>query len=140
MRCLLDTNILVYLVNDIDRLSKDVFAITSNPENQLYASTESARELVVAFRNKRLLTNRWKTPEEMLRFIETETGVKFLPVRLEHVFTYTKMTINERQDHKDPSDHIIIAHAITEKLTLISSDARFEFYRDQGLDFIYNKP
>lgn len=44
-----------------------------------------------------------------------------------------------QQDHKDPSDHIIISHAITEHLPLISSDTRFGHYRTQGLDFIYNR-
>ena len=29
--------------------------------------------------------------------------------------------------------------AITEHLPLISSDTRFEFYRNQGLDLIFNK-
>jgi PIN domain nuclease of toxin-antitoxin system len=36
----------------------------------------------------------------------------------------------------DPSDHIIIAHAITERLTLLSSDEKFPFYRNQGLELI----
>ena len=31
---------------------------------------------------------------------------------------------------------IIISHAITERLTLISSDEKFPFYRNQGLDLI----
>ena len=34
------------------------------------------------------------------------------------------------------SDHIIISHAITERLPLISSDLKFPFYRKQGLDLI----
>ena len=46
---------------------------------------------------------------------------------------------NTRQDHRDPSDHVIISHAITEHMPLISSDTRFGYYRAQGLDFIYNK-
>jgi PIN domain nuclease of toxin-antitoxin system len=41
--------------------------------------------------------------------------------------------------HKDPSDHLIIAHSITEKLPLISSDQRFPYYTEQGLDLIFNK-
>ena len=48
------------------------------------------------------------------------------------------MQINEAQGHKDPSDHVIIAQAITENMPLISSDKRFEFYRTQGLDLIQN--
>ena len=35
--------------------------------------------------------------------------------------------------------HLIIAHAITEHLPLISSDGKFDFYCNQGLDFIFNK-
>ena len=39
-------------------------------------------------------------------------------------------------DPDAPSDHIIISHAITERLTLISSDTKFPFYRNQGLNLI----
>ena len=52
------------------------------------------------------------------------------------MFTYSRLTINEAQDHRDPSDHVIIAHAIIKCLTLLSSDQKFAFYRSQGLDFL----
>lgn len=55
------------------------------------------------------------------------------------MLTYSRLTLNEAQGHKDPSDHVIIAHALTERLTLISSDRRFAFYRGQGLDLIWNE-
>ena len=42
-------------------------------------------------------------------------------------------------DHKDPVDHAIMAHAITNKTTLISSDNKMRFYQNQGLDFIWNR-
>ena len=42
-------------------------------------------------------------------------------------------------DYRDTTDILIIAHAITEGMTLISSDRKFKFYTNQGLDFIYNK-
>ena len=37
---------------------------------------------------------------------------------------------------RDPSDHIIISHAISEHIALLSSDTRFWYYRNQGLDLI----
>ena len=49
--------------------------------------------------------------------------------------TYANLTLNEHQGHKDPSDHVIIAHAITLKIPLISSDTRFPFYKKIRLDF-----
>ena len=65
--------------------------------------------------------------------------IKILPLKNEHMLTYSRLNINEVQKHKDPSDHVIIAHAITENLPLISSDTHFDFYRSQGLDLIFNK-
>lgn len=65
--------------------------------------------------------------------------VKILPLKKEHMQTYAHIEINEAQGHKDPSDHVIIAHAITEHLPLISSDTRFGFYRSQGLDLVFNQ-
>ena len=75
----------------------------------------------------------------MIASIEEEFYIKILPLKKEHMLTYASLEINELQGHKDPSDHVIIAHAITEHLPLISSDTRFEFYREQGLDLIFNR-
>lgn len=138
MRYLIDTNIIVYLVGDPDMLDNDVKAIIAEPDTLLYASVESARELVIAYNNKGLFAKRWKTAA-MLRSIVEEYYIEFRPVTLENIFTYSRLQLNEAEDHKDPSDHVIIAHAMTERLPLISSDTRFPFYRKQGLDLVFNK-
>ena len=49
-----------------------------------------------------------------------------------------KLEINEAADHKDPSDHLIIAHAITMGMPLISNDRKFPFYKSQGLELVTN--
>ena len=102
----------------------------------LFASFETARELVVHFNNKTLLSKHWQTARQMLTSIEQDYGIEFLPLRRDTAFTYADLQLNEEQDHRDPSDYIIIAHAITERLTLLSSDQKFAFYRSQGLDLI----
>lgn len=139
MRVLIDTNIFVYLALDTELLSKDVAALLQEPDTLIYISAESVRELVVAYRNKGLCSKRWKSAEEMVAAIEDEFYVKILPLKKEHMMTYAHLETNEAQGHKDLSDHVIIAHAITEHLPLISSDTRFWFYRSQGLDLIFNK-
>ncbi len=139
MRYLIDTNIFVYLALDTDLLSKDVATLLQEPDALLYISAESVRELIVGYRNKGLCSKRWKSTEEMVAAIEDEFYIKILPLKKEHMTTYASMEINEAQGHKDPSDHVIIAHAITERLPLISSDTRFAFYRSQGLDLIFNE-
>ena len=114
-------------------------AILEDSDTVLTISAESVRELIVGYRNKGLLTKRWKTVESLVSAIEDEFYIQILPLKKEHMETYARMEINEAQGHKDPSDHVIIAHAITEHLPLISSDTRFEFYRKQGLDLVFNK-
>jgi PIN domain nuclease of toxin-antitoxin system len=136
---MIDTNIFVFLVNDLSQLSKDVESIIQDYSNTLHISAESVKELIVAYNNKRLFTNKWKSAEEMVAAIEDEYYVKILPLGKEHMNTYSRLSINSIDDHKDPSDHVIISHAITNKLPLISSDQRFPYYTEQGLDLIFNK-
>lgn len=139
MRLMIDTQIFVFLAQDVLSLSHDVRELLSDYSNTLHISAESVKELIVAYNNKRLFTNKWKSAEEMVAAIEDEYYVKILPLGKEHMNTYSKLSINSIDDHKDPSDHVIISHAITNKLPLISSDHRFPYYMEQGLDLIFNK-
>ena len=139
MRYMIDTNIFVFLVTDISQLDKDVESIIQDYSNTLHMSAESVKELIVAYNNKGLLTKKWKSAEEMVTAIEDEYYIKILPVSKEHMKTYSKLSINSIDGHKDPSDHVIISHAITNKIPLISSDRRFPYYTEQGLDLIFNE-
>lgn len=138
MRLLLDTCIVVFMTFERDRLSADVDALLSDYDNQLYTSMETIRELIVAYRRKGLGRRLWKSEDEILPFVRDELGVVILPFYEEHMQTYARLVINEQQGHLDPSDHIIIAHAITENIPLISSDHKFDFYKKQGLEYICN--
>ena len=138
MRYLLDTNIFIYLATDPDLLSADVRAVIQDPNNVLCMSMESIKELVIAYRRKGLWSRRWHTPEDIIDSITEEYFITILPIREEHMRTFAQLTINEAQGHFDPSDHLIISHAITERIPLISSDRLFAFYRKQGLELIEN--
>ena len=136
MRYLLDTNIFIYLVIDPDQLSRDVKAILDDYDNTFYMSSESVKELIVGFNNGKLVSRFWDTAAKMVKDITNRYFIRILPVGEEHMDTYARLTLNLAEDHRDPSDHVIIAHAITERLTLLSSDQKFAFYRSQGLDLL----
>ena len=139
-RLLLDTNIIVFLLtNEDDSLCRDVRAILEDYDNEFLISMESVKELLVAYRTKNLLTKFFKTPTQMIESIQRDYNIRVLQVDMEVMRTMSALTINEAQEHYDPSDHVIIAHAITLKLPLISSDSKFSFYQSQGLDLIYNE-
>lgn len=119
---------------DNQQLSNDVAAILGDYENLIYISNESLRELIVHYNNKALLRKQWKTKESMLRSITQDYGLQILPLTPDVMYTYGKMNLY----HNDPSDHVIIAQAITMKMPLISDDNRFPEYRNEGLELIEN--
>lgn len=135
-RLLLDTCAVIDLMTSPRTTELEFWDIFDNPETMPYVSFETARELVVHFNNKRLLSKHWQSARQMLTSIEQDYGIEILPLRRDTAFTYADLRLNEEQDHRDPSDHVIIAHAITEHLTLLSSDQKFAFYRNQGLDLL----
>ena len=139
MRLLLDTNIYVYMVSDRMSLTRDICSCLEDPENLKYLSIVSLQELITAFRTKKLLSNVWKTESEMISFVLNDPSVEIDNADVNVIRTLAALQINEAQDHKDPFDHIIIAQAISHKMTLVSSDKKFPFYRRQGLRLIENQ-
>ena len=138
-RLLLDTNIFIYLATDVDLLSEDVYNLMNEPDSLLYLSSASAMEMVVGYNNHSFDTRRWKSAQEMVESIRKEFYIDILPFKEEHLTTFAKLRANIAKGHKDPFDHMIISHAITEDMTLVSSDSRFPFYKRQGLKLLYNK-
>ena len=61
MRLMIDTQIFVFLAQDVLSLSHDVRELLSDYSNTLHISAESVKELIVAYNNKRLFTNKWKS-------------------------------------------------------------------------------
>lgn len=139
MRLLLDTNIFVYMVNEPDRLTDDVRALLEDPEYMKYLSTESIRELIVAYRSKGLLSDVWHSEREMVDDIYNSWMWTVDAVDHGVLRQMADLRINSAQKHNDPSDHIIIAQAIAHRMTLISSDGKFPFYRAQGLELVENR-
>ena len=136
MRCLIDTNIFVFLASEADRLKTNVRELLSDYDTQINMSIESVKELIIAFRSKKLLAKKWKSEVEILPSILNEYHISVLPLGHEHLRTFARLRPDSATGHNDPSDLMIISHAITEKIPLISSDSRFPFYRKQGLDLI----
>ena len=139
MRYLIDTNIFIYLSTDRENLSLDVVSMLSEPDTLLYISTESVRELIIAYNNKGWGNKKWKSAEDLVNSIEKIFFIEILPIAKDVMQTYSRLRINQTMNHKDPSDHVIISHAMTLGIPLISSDTRFPYYTRQGLNLIFNE-
>ena len=127
------------MVSDINSLTNDVRAVIEDFENLKYLSIVSLQELITAFRSKGLLSNIWKNESEMIEFVLHDPSVVVDNIDEHVIRSLAELEINESQEHKDPFDHIIIAQALSHKMTLVSSDTKFPFYRRQGLQLIENR-
>ena len=127
------------MISDQKSLDNDVRAILEDPENLKYLSVISLQELIIAFRTKKLLSNVWKNESDMISFVLNDPSMEIDNTDVNVIRTLAALNINEEQGHKDPFDHIIIAQAISHKMTLVSSDTKFPFYRKQGLRLLENK-
>lgn len=139
MRYLIDTHIFIWSAKEQWKLTPDVKAILEDYENDICISSESLKELVQLWNKKPHIQKWWKSPLDVIRAVEDEFNVRILYLHKEHYETYAKLRINEAQEHYDPSDHLIISHALTNRIPLISADNKFPFYRNQGLELIENK-
>lgn len=118
MRYLIDTNIFIWWMEKNKRLSKNLFNLLNNPQNQIFLSVASVWEIVIKKAKKKL-----KTPKDV------EGGVKasgFVAINIEmlHVLGIEKLPIH----HNDPFDRIIISQAKAEDLTLVTSDNKIWKY------------
>jgi len=138
MRYLIDTHIFIWYLKERENLSRDVLAILEDYDNQICLSAESLREFVLLWNSKPHIRRWWKTPQEMIRSVEEDAGFQILYLHKEHYEHYARLEINVAQEHYDPSDHLIISHAICNGMPLISDDDKFPFYRGQGLELIEN--
>lgn len=138
MRYMIDTCIVTFIVDGC-KFSPVVDDILNDYNNQLFVSVESIKELIVMYRRKRMFNKRYKSERDLVRAISEDYGLQIIPTTQMVMLEYADLQLNEAEDHNDPSDHVIISHAIVEGMPLISSDRKFHFYKNQGLDFIYNE-
>jgi PIN domain nuclease of toxin-antitoxin system len=136
MRYLIDTNILLFYVLERDRISKEVFELLWDTSNTINISSRSIEEIIHLLRIGKVKVFKWKETKDIFNSID-EFGFSVDYFKKEHILTLGKLI--PITDHKDPVDHAIMAHAITNKVTLISSDSKMRFYQNQGLNFIWNK-
>jgi PIN domain nuclease of toxin-antitoxin system len=118
VRLLLDTHIFLWWLADDKRLEAAEREAIRDPENDVYLSAASVWEIVI----KQAL-GRLRTPEPASA-AALRLGVQPLPITFEHV----EATATLPPLHNDPFDHLLMAQARVESLTLVSHDPAIRAY------------
>ena len=137
-RYFIDTNVFIFLtIERSSGLTHEVIDIISDYSNQICMSSQVVNEVIQLFQQGKIKDSRWKTASDIVDFIKNEAEIEIKYIKEEHLRTLAKLPLFE--DHKDPADRMIIAHAINDKIPLISSDRKFKLYQKSGLEFVFNK-
>ena len=137
MRYYLDTNMLYFILSkDDDEVHFSVANLLNDYSSTLYTSSIAIQELLLLYKIGKFRSRLYKSEQDILATIKLlHINVVFFNER--HLNTYTALQIAD--GHKDMNDHAVISQAISDKIPIISSDAKFSHYTNQGLIFIYNK-
>ena len=121
MRLLLDTQIVLWAVNQPDRLSVAARTLLTNTENDLLFSPASLWEVVI---KNALGRDDFRVEPRILRRGLLDNGYAELPITSEHTVNIESLP----HLHKDPFDRILLAQAFTEGITLVTSDVQVARY------------
>ena len=118
MRLLLDTHIFIWSVDDDPKLSDAAWSMIETAD-AVYVSSASLWEAAIRYQLGRLSVE----PEKLAEAVAA-SGFLELPIRLHHAVAVAKLPAL----HRDPFDRLLIAHAISEPLHLLTADTQLEPY------------
>ena len=128
MDYLLDTQAIIWSLDDDPRLSQAAKDVIEDTNNTIYITIVSLWEIAIKRSiGKLTLTASLKDIQNLVASKE----VSLLPLTVSHLETVESLPYQEK--HRDPFDRLIISQAITENLILISSDTHFKNYPVQTL-------
>lgn len=115
MKLLLDTHLLLWAAGQADRLPEAARALLCDEQNELIFSAASLWEITI---KRRLGRDDFKVEPRLLRRGLLDNGYSELPITSEHAVTTDILP----PIHKDPFDRILVAQALTEGITLVTTD------------------
>ncbi|HEX4096142.1 MAG TPA: type II toxin-antitoxin system VapC family toxin [Caulobacteraceae bacterium] len=121
MKLLLDTHLLLWAVSRPERLSPATKRLLEDPGNTLVFSVASLWELAIKHalgRSDLILEPR------LLRRALLDNGYEELMIVGDHAVSVGTLP----HLHKDPFDRLLVAQAMVEGITLLTSDARLAEY------------
>ena len=115
MKLLLDTHLLLWVAGQPDRLSPVARQLIEDNENELIFSTATLLEVVI---KRGLGRDDFKVDPRLLRRGLLDNGYSELPISSEHVVAVDTLP----PLHKDSFDRVLVAQALVEGITLLTTD------------------
>ena len=121
MKLLLDTQLLLWVAGEPDRLSPAARKELNNPNNELLFSAASLWEVAI---KTSLGREDFHVEPRLLRRGLIDNGYVELPITSQHAVNIDTLPAI----HRDPFDRMLISQAVTEGITLVTTDAQVAKY------------
>lgn len=121
MIILLDTQVLLWAASAPQRLSDEARDMIRHPGNEPVFSAASLWEIAIKHGLQR---KDFAVDPHLLRSALLKNGYRELPVSSAHAVAVTHLPLI----HRDPFDRILVAQAQTERMTLLTTDAKLGSY------------
>jgi PIN domain nuclease of toxin-antitoxin system len=121
MKYLLDTHVIIWMIEDSPYLPPTVKEIIKNPENRIAICSISLWEIAIKMNIGKLTLS---IEFDKLIDILKRGDFDFLQVEAEYISGLHKLPML----HKDPFDRLIISSALVEEMTLITIDQNIQKY------------
>ena len=121
MRIVIDTHILIWLLEGDIQLSESRRAILANPTNQIFVSIASLWETAIKISSGKLSLSK---PLSQIIDEITDSSSLILHIEPEHTLVVSTLPLH----HRDPFDRIIISQAQVENLSVMTHDGAFADY------------
>lgn len=115
MKLLLDTHLLLWAAGQPERLSNVARALLDDPQSELLFSAASLWEISI---KRGLGRADFQVDPRLLRRGLLDNGWRELPITSEHAVSLDGLP----PIHKDPFDRILVAQALVEGITLLTTD------------------
>ena len=129
-RCIIDTCVLIWLIQKNKRVD-DIYYDMEYYQGDFFISMESITEMIYLIQSGKL---KILAPYEIILHTLKDLNINVLDFDLKALNVLVELPFF--REHKDPTDRKIIAHAIANQCTLISSDENFPLYEPFGLKYI----
>ncbi len=126
MNLMLDTHTLIWFMEGNLSLPPKVRELIMGTGNKSFVGIVSFYELTIKINIGKL---KLKKPIGDFLTDTIANHIEILPISQIHLTKYIELPVFDT--HKDPFDRLIIATAISENATLLSSDGNFNLYKDE---------
>lgn len=132
MKYLIDTHILIWLAISPETISRSIFDIIENPDNEIYVSTVSLWEIAIKLSVNKLDLQGVDITDLVKMCNDQNINIVEFPIAAVQKYSQLPM----KDNHRDPFDRALISICLSDGYVFLSHDSKIAQYQIDGLRLV----